>query len=266
MALENDQANLQEAVAGSFIGGADTSAEQHSPKQDTKQRPGRKCKSRSNLQDYPASSRKKRKSDEVSNESEVESDTAEVVTEVSAHESKPSAVKQKMSTKEISKITAQGSPASSARSHTFSEPPPDPTPLRRKDISPTSSHTYHGPLPHVIFSSTTTFDGKKNVMESFRSLGGSVTKAMKTANILCVSSGPLEKTPKFVIAFGLGKGIVTEQWLVQCHRENKLLDHTSFMPQDEEHEREWRFDLRTAIDKGKQGMSDLLESVKIHFT
>ena len=86
------------------------------------------------------------------------------------------------------------------------------------------------------------------------------------APILCVSSGSPKKTPKFVIAVALGKEIVTEQWLVQCHCESMLLDHTQFISKDEEREREWNFDLQTAIKKGKQGMSDRLEGAKVYYT
>ena len=81
-----------------------------------------------------------------------------------------------------------------------------------------------------------------------------------------LSSGALKKTTKFVSAVALGKDVVDERWLVESHRKSAPLDLQAFVPKDAEHEREWGFDLKAAIERGREGLRILLDATQVYFT
>lgn len=173
------------------------------------------------------------------------------------------------SSRKARKLSVNGSPAALARPSVSSDHSPlslQSTPSLSKSNRPTSFKAYKGPALKVLVSGSTTVDGKKNAMASFRSFGGSVTKSIKNADVLCVSSGALKKTTKLVMAIALGKYVVDERWLDESHRKRTLLDPVTFIPKDSEHECEWGFDLKAAIVRGRSGLGSLLGATSFYFT
>lgn len=77
----------------------------------------------------------------------------------------------------------------------------------------------------------------------FYELGSEVVDNVAEADILCVSNisakTELKKTPKLLLAVILGKSIVTERWIVDCHRTGQqtrtspILLHTCLWTQNE---------------------------------
>jgi len=108
--------------------------------------------------------------------------------------------------------------------------------------------------PKVVFS-LCSIHKKTNTMESFYKLGGEVVDNVAEADILCVpnisAKTELKKTPKLLLAVILGKAIVTERWIVDCHRTGqqtrKFPDPASYIPLDTERERSWKFNLKAAL-------------------
>jgi hypothetical protein len=131
------------------------------------------------------------------------------------------------SSRKARKLSVNGSPAALARPSVSSDHSPlslQSAPSLSKSKRPTSFKAYKGPTLKVLFSGSTTVDGRKNVMASFRSFGGSVTKSIN-ADVLCVSSGALKKTTKLVMAIALGKYVVDERWLDESHRKHAFRSH-----------------------------------------
>jgi hypothetical protein len=207
---------------------------------------GRKPKETTYAAPRSASSSKKRKGDVLPQPMDEDSDTIQVVPRSTKSTKSRSSRESKVSlgslTRNSRKVVANGLPGASKRSRMASD-----------DLPPSPD-------------STPSVDGKNNIMESFRSFGGSVTKSIRKADVLCVSSGALKKTTNFVTAVALGKYVVDERWLVESHRKHTLLDPEAFIPQDTEHEREWDFNLKAAIARGKSGLSDLLDATSVYFT
>jgi hypothetical protein len=220
-----------------------------------------------------ASPSKKRKVNVVQQPFEEESDTIQFVsrsTESSKIRSSwQSNASLDSSSRKSWKLSVYGSPVASTRPSILSEPWPvfpESTLSTAKSKRAPSLNPYRGSVPKVAFSSSTSVDGKNKIMESFRSFGGSVTKSIMKADILCVSGGALKKTTKFVTAIALGKYVIDERWLVESHRKQTLLDPEAFIPKDAEHEREWDFDLKSAIERGRGGLSGLLDATCVYFT
>jgi hypothetical protein len=234
---------------------------------------GRKPKETTYAAPRSASSSKKRKGDVLPQPMDEDSDTIQVVPRSTKSTKSRSSRESKVSlgslTRNSRKVVANGLPGASKRSRMASDdlpPSPDSTPSVSKSRRASSFKSHQGPAPKVLFSGSCTVDGKNNIMESFRSFGGSVTKSIRKADVLCVSSGALKKTTNFVTAVALGKYVVDERWLVESHRKHTLLDPEAFIPQDTEHEREWDFNLKAAIARGKSGLSDLLDATSVYFT
>ena len=239
----------------------------------TEQLSGRKDKQTKNAAVRQATTSKKRKGGVSSETADGDSDTIRVVPrsakKTQGMSSRNSRVSRVSVSRKSRKVDADGSPLDSTRSRVIADEGltmPDATPSAPKGRRASAAKLFPGPRPKIIFSSSTTVDGKNKIMESFRSFGGSVVKSIDKADILCVSSGALKKTTKFISAVASGKNVVDERWLVESHRKGVLLDQDAFVPKDTEHEREWGFDLKVAIERGKAGLIDLLDNVPIYFT
>lgn len=106
--------------------------------------------------------------------------------------------------------------------------------------------------PTIVFSSTCVVQNKKKTMQSFSELGGKITDNISHADILCTpASGEIKKTPKLILAIVLGKMIVTEEWVVDCTRRNRILDPGAYLPRDKARETEWNFKLSEAVKRGR---------------
>jgi len=130
--------------------------------------------------------------------------------------------------------------------------------------------------PKVVFS-LCSIQKKTKTMESFYELGGKVVDNVAEADILCVpdigAKNGLKKTPKLLLAIILGKAIVTEKWIVDCHRRGRQTgafpDPASYIPLDTDRERSWQFNLIAAIKRGRDPtgkLRKLLDDWKVYVT
>jgi hypothetical protein len=133
-----------------------------------------------------------------------------------------------------------------------------------RSVSPTETKK-RKEAPVVYFASNTTIDARKNTMNTFFGLGGKKARFIGEANVLCVGD-ELKKTGTLLLAIAQGVDIVTENWIVETHR-NKAFPQTSkFVPKDSGSERHWGFKLQDAMGRGKEGLAHLLTGVTIYTT
>lgn len=124
--------------------------------------------------------------------------------------------------------------------------------------------------PVIVFSSQCEIQTKKQAMKTFSQLGGEVTEDTAKANMLCVSDkDDLKKTSKLILAIILGHVIVTETWLINSCRKNKLLAPESYQPKSKARELEWGVKLPTALNRGLSSdamLHELFLDCKLYLT
>lgn len=136
---------------------------------------------------------------------------------------------------------------------------------RRRASHPSPSR-YNGPAPVTIFSGHISISKKRTAMKTFERLGGRVTDSINEANLLCIAEGPLKKTGKFIMAVAKGMDMVTEKWVADAHRLGRLPAINGYIPLDGSRERQWKFNLKEAIGRGKQGLTHLLSGTTVILT
>jgi len=122
--------------------------------------------------------------------------------------------------------------------------------------------------PAIVFSAGCTIQAKKKTIETFLQLGGKIVQNIVDADVFCTTL-PLRKTSKFILAIALGKAVVTEEWIVECHRRKAFSNPGSFIPNDMVREQEWKFSLEDAVRRGQEadsGLSKLCERWNIYMT
>ncbi|KIX94571.1 uncharacterized protein Z520_09617 [Fonsecaea multimorphosa CBS 102226] len=120
--------------------------------------------------------------------------------------------------------------------------------------------------PVVIFSGSTSIQEKRPAMRTFGRLGGKVSTEINKATILCIPEGPLKKTGKLVMAVAMGMDIVTEKWISDAHRLGRLPAIEGYLPLDRSRERQWDFNLKDALSRGKTGLTHLLSGTTVFLT
>ncbi|KAL8676717.1 MAG: hypothetical protein Q9186_006783 [Xanthomendoza sp. 1 TL-2023] len=90
-------------------------------------------------------------------------------------------------------------------------------------------------------------------------------KSIKDCDILCTGKDELKRTSKLMLAILMGKEVVTDEWVIQGTKTNKVLDTSDFVPEDTAREREWGTSLSDAIDRGRHGLKPL-QGWTINFT
>jgi hypothetical protein len=76
----------------------------------------------------------------------------------------------------------------------------------------------------------------------------------------------LKKTSKLVMAVAQGIDIVTEKWITQAQRLGDFPPLKNYLPLDVTTELSWKFNLRDATERGKQGLTHLLSGTTVYFT
>jgi hypothetical protein len=106
----------------------------------------------------------------------------------------------------------------------------------------------------VYMVGTTSIDqGQKKIMRTFYELGGSTTKSIVEADVLCVGKNkPLTKSGSLLLTIAHGKPVVTEDWIVDATRLRKFPDPARYLPQDPIREKEWDFNLAEAVERGQE--------------
>ena len=103
-------------------------------------------------------------------------------------------------------------------------------------------------------------------MQTFERLGGKVSTEISDATILCIPEGPLKKTGKLIMAVGMGMDIVTEKWIANAHRLGRFPPIEEYLPVDRPRERQWDFNLKNALRRGKAGLTHLLSGTTVFLT
>jgi hypothetical protein len=120
----------------------------------------------------------------------------------------------------------------------------------------------------VYMAGTTSIDqGQKKIMRTFYELGGSTTKSIVEADVLCVGKNkPLTKSGSLLLTIAHGKPVVTEDWIVDATRLRKFPDPARYLPQDPIREKEWDFNLAEAVERGQAGLTHLFDGKTVYLT
>ena len=145
---------------------------------------------------------------------------------------------------------------SKAKAMSTSTPNSSASSIKRKvtRFSPsTMPKAYTGSKPRAVFSNST-IPNRPHIMRFFSVQGGKeVNKITENGyDILVVGDNHLKKTSKLLLSIALGKPIVTDAWVIQSSKAEKLLDTDPFVPDDPEREEEWGFTLREANSRNNR--------------
>ena len=117
-----------------------------------------------------------------------------------------------------------------------------------------STEKYDGSPPCILFSNSVVPETSRMMAFLKKHRATKADIKVDDFNFVCVGNGELKRTSKFVLGVALGKTIVTDKWVTDSVRAGSLLDPAGYLPRDEVHEREWRFDLAEAVERGRRGV------------
>ena len=117
----------------------------------------------------------------------------------------------------------------------------------------------------ILFSSSTAVSNSRPFMRFLSQKGIEKVQSMSQCTVLCVGKGELKKTSKLIMAVMLGKEVITDDWVTESARCNKLQSIEEYLAQDPEREREWGFSVRDAVERGRQGLK-ILQDWTVIFT
>ena len=117
----------------------------------------------------------------------------------------------------------------------------------------------------ILFSSSTTVSNSRPFMKFLSQKGIEKVQSVSQCTVLCVGKGELKKTSKLIMAVMLGKEVITDDWVTESASCNKLQSVEEYLAQDPEREHEWGFNIRDAIERGRQGLK-ILQDWTVIFT
>lgn len=117
----------------------------------------------------------------------------------------------------------------------------------------------------ILFASSTSVGDSKAFKKFLTDKGVVIVQNMKDANCLCVGKGELKKTSKLISAVVLGQDIITEDWVTDSVRLQKLQDIESYRARDRRREHEWGIKLDEAIERGRQQVQ-VFKDLNVIFT
>ncbi|KAI9790966.1 MAG: hypothetical protein M1835_000616 [Candelina submexicana] len=133
----------------------------------------------------------------------------------------------------------------------------EPTPSREgsRTMSATETAPYDGDPPRIVYSNSN-IPSKPVLLKFLRTQKAKKVETVSAegSDFLCVGSGELKKTTKLILSVALGKTVVTDNWVVDSSRAGHLLDPTPYLPSDPAREKLWGFNLKDAIERGKEGV------------
>ena len=157
----------------------------------------------------------------------------------------------------------------SQRTPHFSGPPIEPTSSMRSTRSVVredmSQLNVGDDSMRILFSSSTALGDSRAFIKFLSQQGIEKAQSVSECTVLCVGKGELKKTSKLIMAIMLGKEVITDDWVTQSARCNKLQDIEKYLARDPEREDEWAFNIRDAIDRGRQGFK-VLQDWTVIFT
>ncbi|KAI5777221.1 hypothetical protein EDC01DRAFT_679167 [Geopyxis carbonaria] len=141
-----------------------------------------------------------------------------------------------------------------------------------KDVSPelsnlrTTDH-YEGPSPRIAFTNSSIPDDKA-AQKFLRTNGGKqlASPALTACNFLVIGPGELKRTPKFIVAVAHGIMVVEEQWVLDSKTAGYWVDPDPYILRDPIREKEWKFKLSDAIQRGKDGKNKVLTGKTVYLT
>ncbi len=117
----------------------------------------------------------------------------------------------------------------------------------------------------ILFSSSTAVSDSRAFMKFLSQQGIEKVQSVSECTVLCVGKGELKKTSKLIMAIMLGKKVITDDWVTESAQCNKIQSIEKYLAQDPEREDEWGFNMRDAIDRGRQGLK-ILQDWTVIFT
>ena len=117
----------------------------------------------------------------------------------------------------------------------------------------------------ILFSSSTAVSDSRAFMRFLSQQGIEKVQSVSQCTVLCVGKGELRKPSKLIMAIMLGKKVITDDWVTESARCNKLQSIEKYLAQDSEREDEWGFNIRDAVDRGRQGLK-ILQDWAVIFT
>ncbi|KAL8799027.1 MAG: hypothetical protein Q9182_006206 [Xanthomendoza sp. 2 TL-2023] len=120
-------------------------------------------------------------------------------------------------------------------------------------------------VTRVLYASSTHV-GQANAYSRFlRQHNIRQAKSIKDCDVLCTGKDELKRTFKLMLAILMGKEVVSDEWIIQGTKANRILDTSDFVPEDAVRESEWGTSLSDAIDRGRRGLKPL-EGWTVNFT
>ena len=117
----------------------------------------------------------------------------------------------------------------------------------------------------ILFSNSTAVSDSRAFINFLRQQGIEKVQSVSECTVLCVSKGELKKTSKLIMAIMLGKTVITDDWVTESARCNKIQSIEKYLAQDPEREDEWGFNISEAVDRGRQGLK-ILQDWAVIFT
>lgn len=116
----------------------------------------------------------------------------------------------------------------------------------------------------VLFASSSTSNSKKFKI-FLTTKGVKIVDSVSDSTILCIGRTNLKKTSKLIMAVILGKEVVSDKWVIDSVKADKILDIDNFKARDIAKEKTWNVNLSEAIERGKRGLK-VLQGWTIFFT
>ena len=141
----------------------------------------------------------------------------------------------------------------------FEEPPSS-----NRSTRSTAATIQHKTI-RVVYSSTSRTAESTAYTTTLRQRNIKKVKNIKDCDIFIVAKGNLMRTYNLLLAVLLGKDVVTDEWIIQSVKADRMLDPADFQPRDKEKEKAWGSSIRSAIERGKGGHRPL-EGWTVTFT
>ena len=109
----------------------------------------------------------------------------------------------------------------------------------------------------VLFANSTAIGDSRVLVRFLSQHDVKKVNSVSDCTVLCVGKGELKKTSKLIMTVMLGKEVITDDWVTESARLEKLQGFEQYLASDAEREAEWGFDLRDAIVRGRQGLKIL---------
>lgn len=115
----------------------------------------------------------------------------------------------------------------------------------------------------ILYSNSTAVSNSRAFMKFLSQQGIVKVHSVPQCTVLCVGKGELKKTSKLIMAIMLGKEVITDDWVTESARCNKLQNIEEYLAQDPEREHEWGVNVRDAVQRGRQGLRILQDWIVI---